>query len=225
MDTPNTKPRKNASPVWEYFILNEEGNKATCFVGNICEAQFSVINGSTTILLGHLEKRHSMYLQKKNKDIECDVDTAKSDLPKKKDSTIDDTKLFSNSIKTRQAKINTALTNFIAMDDQAFTVVEDVGFRVLWEDLDIKNVTLPHRSTISKNYLPDRAEKFEIDLKNLLKSTNHIVITSDGWSSPNSDAFITICAHYFNNQNSRNVVMLGMVYVSPETTKLEMGFS
>ncbi|CAH2021256.1 unnamed protein product [Acanthoscelides obtectus] len=65
---------------------------------------------------------------------------------------------------------------------QPFTIVEDEGFRELLEEFD-PAYKLPSRKTLSNILLPEPYDEVVQKVKNLLKNSEYLTITTDTWTS------------------------------------------
>ena len=138
------------SVAWEYFTVSEKDPRfAVC---KTCSSEISRggttrKDFNTTNLIGHLKNRHaavySDYLQadKKRRD-----DAAKKATTTCKTQTLINT-AFEKGKKfpidsTKAKQITSKVMEFIALDDQPFSVVEDAGFRSLMDFMEPR-YTLP----------------------------------------------------------------------------------
>lgn len=112
------------SAVWKYFRVNaSDKNKADC---NLCMAKLSrggtkSTGYNTSNLIKHLKSQH----EAEYKEFTCDnkrQPTLQQMLAKRKKMSRD---------KPRVVKITEALAEYIALDDQPLSVVDNVGFQSL----------------------------------------------------------------------------------------------
>ncbi len=133
----NKEVRAKRSYVWDYFILKDDGKSVTCCVGLKCKVDIPYTDGSTTLMIRHLEKSHYMFHGMVRKDL----DPEESKQPKISTTVVNTTK------KSKQEQINKALIYWISIDNQAFYVVENIAFKNLFKILTNGNFKLPHRTT------------------------------------------------------------------------------
>lgn len=83
----------------------------------------------------------------------------------------------------------------IAEDLQPLSVVENRGFRKLVNLLDPQYV-LPSRRTIGRKLIPELFESTKSIFSSHLSEAKNVSITTDIWTSMNTDSFITMTAHF-----------------------------
>lgn len=107
-------------------------------------------------------------------------------------------------------KIDDSFLLLFIKDLQLFSVVEDFGFRKFVNDLN-PNYQLPSRRTITDTYLTaayeQRLEEVEIELA----WAKAVTLTTDSWTSRNTESFLGVTAHYLKNDYELNSVLLGCV--------------
>lgn len=65
------------------------------------------------------------------------------------------------------------------------------------------------RRVLSRTIIPDIFSRVKTKVQNLLNEANNVAITTDIWTSMNTDSFITLTAHFFdNNQKDLRTVVL-----------------
>lgn len=84
------------------------------------------------------------------------------------------------------------------MDLQPFSIVSDRGFRKLINELEPSYV-IPSRPTFSESLMPAKYEEKCGKLKDLLRITEHIMISTDSWTSVNMESYTAITAHFIIN--------------------------
>ncbi|KAL3067486.1 hypothetical protein OYC64_017252 [Pagothenia borchgrevinki] len=167
------------SAVWNYFkIESEDSVTARC---NVCKAE--VPRGgknramfNTTNLIRHLRSKHLQQHEEY---------TAATRVTSLKQPTLSETfkrkeKLPQNSDKAQQ--ITAKIAEFIALDDQPLSVVENVGFRRLMEHLEPR-YELPSRHYFTEKALPALHNKLRGHLQALLTDVPSFGFTTDIWSS------------------------------------------
>ncbi|KAI2666682.1 Zinc finger BED domain-containing protein 4 [Labeo rohita] len=172
---------RSMSAVWQYFRLDQPASKtATCI---ICQAAISrggtsISNFNTTNLIKHLKTRHP---------VEHDGYTkarTEKDEPRQTQQTLEASfkqrEKFSQDSQ-RAIKITDRIIEFIVLDDQPLSVVENVGFRRLIEHLGPR-YSLPGRKYISETALPKLYETVREHISCKLKDVRTISFTTDIWS-------------------------------------------
>jgi len=85
----------------------------------------------------------------------------------------------------------------IAEDMQPFSIVENRGFQKLVRLLDSR-YTLPSRRTIGRTLIPDIYETTRSKVFGLVSNAKHVAITSDVWTSMNTESYLTATVHFFD---------------------------
>ncbi len=137
------------SAVWNYFKIKEEKNKAEC---NSCNVSRGGSSGNTTNLIEHLQKHH----RKEYAEFIQATSAKKKSVPQQQ--TLRETiqkreKLPPDSNKAKL--ITEKVTEFIVLDDQPFSAVENMGFQRLIEYLEPRYM-MPNRHYISNTAVPNK---------------------------------------------------------------------
>lgn len=103
-------------------------------------------------------------------------------------------------------KIDDALLMLITKDFQPFSIVEDYGFREFVNALN-PSYELPSRKKLSNTSLQASFEKTFHDCQTLLTDVKAVTLTTDCWTSRNSENFMAVTAHFIN-QNFKLQSML-----------------
>jgi hypothetical protein len=99
------------------------------------------------------------------------------------------------------------VAEFIAEDIRPISVVEGNGFKRLVEKLDPR-YQLPCRRTLSKNIIPSLAEEEKGRIADDLKFADTIALTTDTWTSLTSTSFMSVTAHFLNDEEILSSKML-----------------
>ncbi|XP_070397996.1 zinc finger BED domain-containing protein 4-like [Nothobranchius furzeri] len=168
------------STVWKYFTLEAPQSKtATC---NVCKAVVprggtSVATFNTTNLIKHLKKHHPReheeFLTRGQKGEKRHQESLLESLKKQ-------SKLPADNVKAMG--ITEKLLNFIVLDDQPLSVVENEGFRSLNEHLEPR-YSLPSRTYLSGTALPELYNRVSAKLAGKLKGVPALSFTADIWTS------------------------------------------
>ncbi|KAI5414187.1 hypothetical protein KIW84_058356 [Lathyrus oleraceus] len=91
-----------------------------------------------------------------------------------------------------------AIALFVILDEHAFRVVEGEGFKLLCKQLQ-PQLTIPSRRTVARDcfqiFVDEKAR-----LKGYFKSDcNRVALTTDCWASIQNLSYMTLTAHFINN--------------------------
>lgn len=210
--------KRAPSASWK-FMEKISTNEVICL---ICKMTFKY-KGATTTLTRHLQLKHP------NEYDECKAEAEEA----KRLKTL--TTMQSTSTTVRQVQptlaqtfqriskyadnsdkkqmLDKLVTMMICTDMQPLSIVEDRGFRKLVSALDPKYV-LPSRRDISRRLLPALYKEHQDILKKELNSTSTISVTTDIWTSRKTEAFLTVTAHFLNE----NWKLVSVVLETPKMT-------
>lgn len=167
----------SGSAVWEYFRVREDDrSKADC---KLCSAKVSRggrenTSFNTSNLIKHLKTHHG--------DQYAEFTQASS---RQKQPTLNEVLLKREKMSKdspRAKKITEALTQYIALDDQPISVVDDIGFQRLIDVLEPR-YELPSRRYITDVMLPKVFDVVKAHVKSLVHEVKSISFTTDIWSS------------------------------------------
>ncbi|XP_060796685.1 zinc finger BED domain-containing protein 4-like [Neoarius graeffei] len=203
--------RKN--PLWQHFTEATSG-KARC---NICNSLVSMgaekgKSKNTTNLWTHL-KRHHLEAHNnalKERDERAASSSASTSTQPIVAQLFDAQRKWPNS-DNRSKKIDVAIMEMIATDNQPFTVVADVGFKRLVAMLE------PRYSLKSEKYyrtvlFEDVHSKVEKKIKELITLDNagpHLSFTTDCWSGETESLMSLIC-HFIDKEWKRQQIVLNV---------------
>ncbi|CAG9819749.1 unnamed protein product [Phaedon cochleariae] len=97
-------------------------------------------------------------------------------------------------------KIDRQLMKLFFKDYQPFGIVEDEGFREFVNILN-PNYSIPTRKTLTHTLLPAMFEETLNNVKSLLKDVRSVTLTTDHWTSINTESFIAVTIHYIEENN------------------------
>lgn len=212
--------RLSMSAVWKYFKVSDEDNKlAIC---NVCSAKVSrggtvPKNFSTTGLIHHLKTRHPIEHEEYRKTTLVKSTPTTSQTPSVA-TLFEKTKKFEeDSVKARG--ITEKVMEFIALDDQPFSVVEDIGFRRLIQHIEPR-YTLPSRRYFAETSLPamyDRVAKHVHELMSTDRQT--LSFTTDIWSSDVSPtSMLSLTAQWIDSDfKLQNILLHSREFVGSHT--------
>lgn len=98
----------------------------------------------------------------------------------------------------KSRNITVAIAGFLACDMRPFSTVENIGFTNLVGILE-PNFEMPSRTHIAQKVMPELYTKVK---KRILTDSNNadfIAVTTDGWTSRAAQGYITITAHYIDD--------------------------
>ncbi|XP_052393278.1 zinc finger BED domain-containing protein 4-like [Carassius gibelio] len=189
------------SAVWQYFTVDFPTSKtAKC---NICKEAISrggtnVANFNTSNLIKHLKTRHTkehdeFTKAKGKKKDELQQQTLETAFQRRDKFTKDSQKA---------TKITDKIVEFIVLDDQPLSVVENVGFRRLMEHLEPR-YCLPGRKYISETALPKLYETVREHILCMLKDVHAISFTTDIWSSDVCPmSLLSLTSHWVDREST-----------------------
>lgn len=193
------------SPVWQHFgfaIVNENGDRVADKARTICKhckKTLPYTTANTSNMLSHMQRHHC--------EMKLAVPGKRVTLPKGQ-ATL--TNAFAPKLPPSSARaiaITRDIGMFIAMDMRPFSVVENEGFRRVLHRMDPK-YTIPSRVHFSRTVVPKLYEESKANVKQTIQEAESIAITTDGWTSRNTESYITITAHVINNDwEMENVVL------------------
>lgn len=181
------------SKVWTHFgFRNVEGTRKLDKDYAICKNCFAKVkySGNTTNMLTHLQRHHPKLLSEKAADAtngssQAAVNTMfKAKLP------------FSSP---RAASITTSIAGFICKDLRPYSVVENEGFRKMLDTLEPR-YEIPSRKYFTETAIPALYDETRVKVENALKSAERVAVTCDGWTSRATESYVTITAHFIDNE-------------------------
>ena len=94
----------------------------------------------------------------------------------------------------RARAITYKILEMIVLDNQPFSMVEDIGFTRLMNYVRSK-YKLPCRSHFTETILPNVYNHIKNSVKEILGDALAMSFTTDGWRALNKDEFISLTAH------------------------------
>lgn len=95
-------------------------------------------------------------------------------------------------------KLDEILMLLFTHDIQPFSLVEDYGFRKFVETLN-SSYELPSRKAITNTLLPVTFEEIYNNTKRKISEVRFVTLTTDCWTSQNSENYLTVTAHYIDS--------------------------
>lgn len=184
--------RQARSAVWKFFTRDVAQQKATC---NLCEEVLAYNGSSTSSLQRHLKMRHPS------------SDTGSSSAATSSSSSSSKQPSIASFAQAKTAKsrplsvvrsreITKCLSRWMWLDGRPLSIVRDKGLKELFELIEPEYV-LPSHTHVSALIRKDH-EDGVTSLKELLKSADHVALTTDIWTSKATQAFATTTAHFID---------------------------
>src|SRR6218665_344725 len=225
---------KLTSNIWIYFQINASDNsKATC---KLCRT--SVSRGGknpkqwmTSNLTSHIKNRHVVEYGQLQRE-RTSTSMTSSPLSSVASIASPSTSASSSSIGSPSSTSGSSLVDaldrmkkwdfndpralawnkligeFIAVDTQPFTVLEDVGFRRLVAKAEPR-YKLPSPKYFSTSLIPDMYEAVIGKVRQLISSVKHLSFTTDAWSDPSSSvALLSLTVHWISDDFIRQQTVL-----------------
>lgn len=214
------------SLVWMYFDICKDERTVKCKIcATVLTRGTSAKNFSTTPLWNHMQSKHldkySDLLKSKNKTMnpEESLDSSTSPCTSRKRSftqatlleAIESKKVW-DSNNPKALKITKDIGIMIAMDNQPFSIVGDIGFSRLMLNMEPR-YQIPNRRYFSEKVIPQLYASAKTKLLNLLtnmRNGSKVSLTTDMWSNANNDSFISLSAHCASNSFKRFSVSLAI---------------
>lgn len=95
-------------------------------------------------------------------------------------------------------RIDNALAYFVAVDMQPYSLVEKVGFQHFIQVVQ-PAYKLPSRKTLTEIKIPRLYADTVANLKKQLKQVHSISCTTDAWTSVSNKPFVSLTAHFIDN--------------------------
>ena len=100
----------------------------------------------------------------------------------------------------------------IALDNQPFSFVQDIGFQSLMK-LVAPRYEIPSRRYFSEKNIPSIYDKMKCSITELLQNITSISITSDIWSDPHANnSYISLSGHFINIDFIKKDITLNVKY-------------
>lgn len=182
------------SAVWKdfgFYKRDGELDKTTA-ICKLCHAAIRY-TGSTTNLSTHLKRRHNMPQSPA---------TSASSAPATPSREPRIPQFFHSPLANSSARaksITDALSFFLCKSIQPYSITANEGFRHLLEVLEPR-YSIPDRKVFADRIVPALYEKVKVDVVDSMSRAQRVSITVDGWTSCATDSYITITAHYVNDE-------------------------
>lgn len=194
-------PKQYKSSVWQHFGFFKKGGNLdkTNAICKMCRAAIKY-TGSTSNLATHLKRRHGL------DDCASPSDSAstsgrltvsKTGETQQSIPTFFHTPLATSS--TRSKSITDAIAFFICKDIQPYSVTENEGFRNLVHILEPR-YHIPDRKLFVDKHIAVLYDKVRGEIAESLCKAHRVALTVDGWTSRATDSYVTVTAHYVDDE-------------------------
>lgn len=107
-------------------------------------------------------------------------------------------------------ELDKQLLTVIVKEYQPFSIVEDNEFRKFVKMLN-PGYNLPSRKTLSNSLMPRFYNEIRDRVKAELNAVTAVCLTTDGWTSVNTDSFIGVTAHFIDGSSKLCSYLLGLI--------------
>ena len=197
------------SDVWRY--ISRDDNKRVC---TICLKNFKT-STSTTSLTYHLKSNHNIEITKQQSG-------SQQRQPQVQETRHDGdlAHLFSKRrkmSKVEEKELDDSVVDFICMDMRPFAAVEGDGFKRMMKKATQDSYKIKARSTYH-NMATFKYKKALRTLKELLSGVKDVCITTDMWTSNRLESYISITAHWLDDDLKLQQAMLTTEEISERHT-------
>ena len=209
---------RKKSPIWEYFQLMEDTKYVCC---KSCDKLISQGGDSTKVynitnLVYHLKSAHDeaykQYQQKYTEHLE-------NENKKKQEKDLSTSKQLSlmevqdrgrkwDINDARAQQVHKLVMEMIALGNQPFSLVEDLGFVRLLQVLEPR-YSLPSRKYLVKKILPVVHDEVISWVKSDIEGVTHFSFTTDAWSASAGSCFLlSLTAHWLTELFAKRSAVL-----------------
>lgn len=230
--------KRKTSEVWNFFTEKSKSDKiAVC---NICKLECSYKSTSNN-LKKHIERRHigvklntiqrieteTLLPQPEPQPstssfVEPDFNQLRTVNPALKQSNVATFVKRKISVSERK-KIDDKLMLLFTLDYQPFSIVEDVGFRSFVNMLN-PSYQLPSRKTITNTMLTAAYEDAYNTTKNIMRNVKAVTLTTDCWTSRNTENFLGVTAHFVDHEFQLKSVLLECCAFGDSHTSVNLAY-
>ena len=211
--------KRATSAVWAHFGIEVDendktinANEVTC---RICKKKVAVKDGSTTNMTAHLKIKHPR-----------EYSTTVKQQPSKSASTSSQmqttiAQAFSRGQKyprdgNRWKELTDSVAYFLAKEMLPFYTVEKEGFKRMLTTFD-RQYDLPGRKYFSNTAIPELYNKVRSQVASSLQKVEFFSATIDMWSSNTMTPFMSLTAHFINENGNLKAVAFKL-FSFPRTT-------
>lgn len=193
----NPAPSCLKADVWEHYGFKKKKESddldKSLAVCKLCHTNVKY-SGNTTNLRAHLKRHHP--------DKVTGEPTASKLRRDPKQTMLDSDGVCSHkfpSTSPRSQKITESISYFICQDLRPYSVVENAGFRRMVNAMEPRYL-IPTREHLTKVCIPRLYTQTKALVKASLASAERVALTCDGWTSRTTEAYVTITAHFINEE-------------------------
>nr|CAI5846653.1 unnamed protein product [Callosobruchus analis] len=172
--------KRKVSIVWNFFTAKDDAHTQCNFCGQLLSYKTTRTN-----LRQHVVKKHPSVR----------IPNAK-EASQRSDRAADDTS--DNTIVIQTVGEPTLPT--------PFSIVEDIGFKEFCQMLNPK-YELPSRKTLTKTMLPAKYLETVNMTKKVIELAESITLTTDTWTSRNTDSFMGVTAHFITDFEVKSILL------------------
>jgi hypothetical protein len=122
----------------------------------------------------------------------------------------------------RSLRVHRRVAEMIAVDDQAFSVVENEGFRRVIDALEPR-YTLPSEKYFRETAIPDMYKAVRVKLLAVFDSVKHVSFTTDTWTTSQcSESMISLTAHWISDGWERKSAILQVQHLTGSHTAVNI---
>ncbi|GBN34997.1 hypothetical protein AVEN_183817-1 [Araneus ventricosus] len=118
---------------------------------------------------------------------------------------------------TKKQEIDNQILRMIVKENHPFSIVEDREFRKLVKML-CPEYVIPSRKTFTNSLLPSLYNTELQKCRNLIQSAKSVSLTTDCWTSINTESFLAVTAHFASEKCSLLSILLGCIQVTDRYT-------
>lgn len=191
---------RKRSLIWEHFTVSVNDDKKV--ICNYCKVSISRGGKNpktfgTTNLLKHLRLNHaseyaSLEASERAREM-GNKDKGSSGVVQTLDDYVQKVTPFGINHPTAR-KITRSVAEMIALDNQSFSIVDDLGFKNLVGILEPR-YNLPSRRYFAEVVIPDMYQQLKERVVGFLKQQDFLSCTTDLWSSVAQDSMLSLTAH------------------------------
>nr|XP_024661555.1 zinc finger BED domain-containing protein 1-like [Maylandia zebra] len=211
---------RKSSVVWRYFGYLKSDKKQSSTHCKLCRQHVPTKTGNTTNLFHHLKQCHPQeHAQSLTESANLSSKTT-GGIPAKQQQSIESA--FSSVLPyDKKAKRHSDITNAIAYclakDMLPINTVENEGFKQLIKVLDPR-YQLPGRKHFSQIALPMLYRECREAVEKELQTVSFFATTSDMWSSRTSEPYLSLTAHYIDQDWNLKSKCLQAAYLPDDHT-------
>ena len=188
------------SLIWEHFTVSvNDDKKAVCKYCNVSVSRggknpktFGTTNLFKHLCLNHASEYTRLEASEKAREVE-NKDKASGGVVQTLDDYVQKVTPFGLNHPTAR-KITRTVGEMIVLDNQPFSIVDDLGFKNLVRVLEPR-YNLPSHRYFAEVVIPDMYQQVKERVVTFLKQQDFLSCTTDLWSSVAQDSMLSLTAH------------------------------